>query len=70
MSVKFEFNNIDEENIIEKVVLSGESGDEVDIGEVDLDKDKIALFAEKRELEDDQYHIYPHPILPLFVEEK
>jgi len=63
MSVKFEFNNIDEENIIEKVDLNEESGDEVDIGEVDLDKDNIALFAEKRELEDDQFHDYSEPYL-------
>lgn len=60
MSVKFEFNNIDEENIIEKVDLDKENYEEVDL---DLDTDNIAIFADKRELEDDEYHDYSEPYL-------
>ena len=60
MSVKFEFNNIDEENIIEKVDLDKENYEEVDL---DLDTDNIAVFADKRELEDDEYHDYSEPYL-------
>jgi len=60
MSVKFEFNNIDEENIIEKVDLDKEDCEEVDL---DLDTDNIAVFADKREREDDAYHDYSEPYL-------
>ncbi len=63
MSVKFEFNNIDEENIIETVDLDERNDDEIDIGEVDLDKENIASFSPKRELEDDEYHDYCEPYL-------
>lgn len=62
MSAKFEFNNIDEENIIETVDLNERNDDdEIDIGEVDLDE--IASFPPKRELEDDGYHDYCEPYL-------
>ena len=65
MSVKFEFNNIDEKeiiNVIEKVDLDDEENDGE---EVDTNKESMAMFSPKRDVdtEENDYHDYCEPYM-------
>ena len=71
MSVKFEFDNFDESGKIEFNTFDGEDLSEENAIEVDLGKETMAQFAEKRHASDDDeedddeldFHDYCEPYM-------
>tara|TARA_B100002019_G_scaffold196054_1_gene169800 strand:- start:43 stop:792 length:750 start_codon:yes stop_codon:yes gene_type:complete len=65
MSVKFEFNNIDEKEIIDVIEKVDLDDEENDGEELDTNKESMAMFSPKREIdaEEDDYHDYCEPYM-------
>ena len=71
MSWQFEFNNIDEKEIVDVIEKVNLDDKENDGEEIDVNKESMALFAPKREdVVDDLYHKYCDPYMNFSLSEQ